>query len=225
MKKLIIISLFAGIFLSGCITAKKFKTIVNDRTTITVKSDSSSYSDNFIKIKVSDAILTQFSETQVKKTGSYFVPAILYWGWNHAFICNMQSDFAVNNFTKTIKAKAHEYNAKQIFQDKTLEIEIEKLPLQFIYRDYGHIIYYIYGYSYIYNEYIKMLDNSEMIVKYSIIKNNEIQKTDSLKINFNTAASNPAYSTKKLINTFIDNLTTDCNHVSGWILERIIDDL
>jgi len=129
----------------------------------------------------------------------------------------------LNTFKNTLRVKAHEYNAKQFFPDRTLEIEIEKLPLQFTYMYYENV--FIYEASTESNQYIQMQDDSKMIVNYRIWKDNKIQKAETLTINFNTGASNPYYSAKKLVNLFLDNLTADYNFAAEWIIDRIIEDL
>lgn len=224
MKKLTVI-LFAGIFLSGCISTKKFKSIVDSKTMAAYENNSPADLNDFIQVKVSAAVLEQFSDTKIEQASSYFIPAIFYWGLKNSFNCSLQNHFMLNTFKNTIRLKAHEYNAKRFFPDRTLEIEIEKLPLQFTYMYYENVIFYIYGASTISNRYIQMQDDSKMIVNYRIWKDNKIQKAETLTINFNTGAAHPAYSDKKLINLFLDNLTADYNFAAEWIIDRIIEDL
>ena len=224
MKKLTLI-LLVGIFLSGCITTTQFKSVVDSKTMAAYENDSPTELNDFIQVKVSAAVLEQFSETKIEQASSYFIPAIFYWGIKNSFKCSLQNHFMLNTFKNTLRVKAHEYNAKQFFPDRTLEIEIEKLPLQFTYMYYENAIFYIYGASTISNRYIQMQDDSKMIVNYRIWKDNKIQKTETLTINFNTGASNPYYSDKKLINLFLDNLTADYNFAAEWIIDRIIEDL
>ena len=219
MKQIIIFSV-VSILATSCLTTNRMSSFVDTKTKRLEHKEL--LSKNWLIVK-SDK--NEPKKNICKKKKSYFIPAILYWGWNSTFECELNANTKTNIIKEGIYKAADSLNLKEYLQEDTLEITLKEMPGKFLYVNKGDVIIFIIAYTYILVETISpYLINLEF--EYIINNNGKIKMNGKGIIqNKEQPLRNIWRSSKKFIWLYLDEYQNEIDRMGVKLVSKIIDDI
>jgi hypothetical protein len=217
---------FIVLFFTSCISNSTLFQQVNQKTAPLNKT-SELCSKQHLVLKINDSLMVTTEEPIVKKNSSYFLPMIIYWGWNQKFDVQMPQKYLINLFNNVLINKDKEFEYHKFFSDKTLEIELKKLPDHFIYSLSGTYWFlpYFAGLGLYYSHEKIYPENQEFVVKYRFFNSESNLKSGikSLEMKFpRTEIYNPS---SQNVSYYIDDFRKEFEYQAGKLIDMVIDDL
>lgn len=159
--------LIAMVVLTSCLTAKKV-----DRQVAKQYADKQEgqrkKQNELISIPTSlipsDDRLSS-SETKTSK----LLPLVFYWSWNYTNTCTLNPKVPINNFAATMQS----YGSRKLnekLKGQKLELIIHKIPNKFAIDDKAHLIFF--GYAYGWDNVSIKGEKMDMVVSYTLLKDN-----------------------------------------------------
>lgn len=210
--------------LTGCSSVNKYNSFIKEKTGTSV-TESPVHSNDYITIK-SDALKGTDSVIRSKKTKGLFIPAVLYWQWNHTIENDLGYIIPLNIIRPTIFNYAESMKLKDKLNGQQLEISIEKVPSSFKYDKSGRVIIFIFAYSTQEQEAIYP-SGDELVASYRILKDGNETKKGILKLsNIDQPKANREHkSTKKLTWAYIDDYYGSIKGLSKSIVNQIMAEI
>ena len=211
--------------LSSCISTKTVQKYM--RSSLPTSADSIVKQDYKLKdytLLLTDSLHKTDSVVDVNKKVSYFIPAIIFWGWNHTLECNVNKKIFVKEFIDVFNEKSKEFTLSKYLGERKLTIEIEKVPSSFIYTNSGAVIFAFIAYSYVFNDYIDPV-NQTFRVRYKIVQGDIEMANDVYETRFNEIVANNYSTTEDFIATYVSNRQYYFRHSCEELFDRIMENL
>ena len=185
--------------------------------------DYSNTKQDFIQVNTNllDNTDSLIKVTKVKK---YFVPALILWAWNQTLNCEINNSYFTNIFTKTLIEKAELYHLQSFMEDKRIEIDIVKVPSQFLYINQGSVLFGGFFYSYNYNNEIST-NNQEFKFVFRLIKDDKVLMRETYQYPFQTKIQVQDLAYYDFVFEYMQSLTEDFEFASSDLVQHLIDDL
>ncbi len=221
-------AIFAAVLMLmlSCVTKSALLQQVTQKTSTLTKT-AELYSKPHLVLIVDSVNKSSVEVVSINKKSSYLIPLIIYWGWGQKFEVKLPEQYLINLFNRVLITKDNEFEYQKYFKDKTLEIEIVKLPDRFNYSlsSTYWFLPYIAGLD-LYYSYEKIYpDDQEITLKYRFYnrETNLKQGKKSLDMKFpkseiyNPSSQNMLY--------YIDDFRKEFEYLAGKLIEMIVDDL
>lgn len=157
-------------------------------------------------------------------THSFFIPAIVYWGWENTMKCKVNNHYFVNMFAESLNKKTTERFWKEKLKDKKLEISLDSVPNQFVYSSKGMVLFLFSAYSYSFSKGLYP-DDQQFKISYRLLENNVVLKQGS----FWTKYTKPEYyknqTEKHFVENFLDIQRDFFTTESANLIQQIGNDL
>jgi hypothetical protein len=181
LPQIILVTLISFVAFSSCVTAKKFDAYVsaqyNDQVPpVIVKKKANN-------IQVKSPLVTNHAKVSNTTQNTKVLPLLLYWYFNHRFVCDLNNQIPVAGFAKAITAAS----AKSLDNDLTgrqLELTVEQAPASFSMIDKTNVIWlilYAVDWSKVYIE----PDTKDLIVSYRLLQGDATIKAGKIIIKNN----------------------------------------
>lgn len=181
LPQIILVALISFLAFSSCVTSKKFDAYVstqyNDQVPpVTVKKKVNN-------IQVKSPLVTNDTKVSSTVQNTKVLPLLLYWYFNHRFVCDLNKQIPVAGFAKAITAAS----AKSLDNDlkgRQLELTVEQAPASFSMIDKTNIIWlilYAVDWSKVYIE----PDTKDLIVSYRLLQGDTTIKAGKITIKNN----------------------------------------
>ncbi|MDD3077741.1 MAG: hypothetical protein PHH37_01385 [Paludibacter sp.] len=214
--------IFFSLTLNSCITSHKFNQIINEKVDYEFHKKSNFHSD---KISIDFQKFPHDSVAVVtKRRASFFIPAIVVWGWNKKYDCHISNDYFNNIINNSVSEISEDLLLEKHLGDRKLKITIDELPNNLTYQNFGLIMYFVVTYNYVYNESIKQ-NNQKLKISYQITDNENVIKTDSVSYDFNAKIRNNGSESTEFIINYMNEFKQDFQDKSHQFIEKIIEDL
>ena len=219
-RNLIILLVF--VLLTSCISIKRFDKIV---TTKLVNQNSNESKPSDIVHFTNRNLKTVNSFVKSEKIKSQFIPAILFWQWNNTIQCRIDNSIPKNILINSVLNNPHLSELEYILSGKTIEIEIDSIPTQFVYTNQGNTVILILFYTVSTLEAIIPSDQN-LHVTYRIIDKDKVLKIGNIEIkNKNNPVKNTWSSTQKFTNTYLDQYEKNTEMLADELIKKIIKDI
>ena len=223
MKRIFAIFLFPLLLIS-CIGTAKFNRIVFQKFSGLPKINEQN-TNNFILIQTDK--LDNLDDLLVKseKLKSFFIPAILYWGWNNTIKCELNPLSVASRFNSSLVSYANSIDLQRTLNGQRLEISIESIPNSFIYFLKGGLLL-IRNFGVLSNYEDIVPEKQELRFSYKLItRTNEI-KTGTITIDCNDQpVINTWGPTRKFIGEYINIYNGDLTSLSKDAVDNILTDI
>lgn len=219
MKQLLYVGLFS-MFLTNCMTSKKYSKIVNNK----IESLELLTNESKDWLIINSVIEEPRNNIFIQRKNS-FVPAILFWGWNSTIECEFNAQTKTKFLISSINKAADSLHLKDYLKGNSLEIRLKQMPGKFLYENKGKVIIFIIGYT---------LTAVETISPYAINLECEFEeiKKEDIKISGKTyiqnreiKSSNLWKSSKKFTWQYIDNYKIETERMGTELVSNIIREL
>ena len=168
---------------------------------------------------------TQTNLVESEKVKSFFIPAILYWGWENTIECKVDPFIVGNEFKSCFVKCASAYNLYKELDGQKIEISIEKIPTSFLYTHKGNIIIYIISYSMSDLEAI-FPQEQNLVINYKLTKDGQLTKSSQLlATNNDKPITNYWKSTKKFTWLYVDQLFNNLNTLTDDIVKQLVKEI
>ncbi len=211
--------------LSSCISTRTVQKYM--RSSLPASSDSIVKQDYTLQnytLLFTDTLHKTDSVVDVKKKISYFIPAVIFWGWNHTLECNVNKKIFVKEFVDVFNEKSKEFTLTKYLGERKLTIEIEKVPSSFIYTNSGAVIFAFVAYSYVFNDYIDPV-NQTFRVRYKIVQGDIEMANDVYETRFDGVIANNYSTTENFIQTYVSNRQYFFRRSCEELFDRIMENL
>ncbi|MER2997122.1 hypothetical protein [Pontibacter populi] len=136
--KQIFYAIIISTLLSGCAGLGKISKTVN-QSTETIAATPQQH--DWLTINLPDSAATHNTFT---KGQNYFVPALVYWGWNSTLNCEIAPYTSALLVRNAIYKAADELQLKQHLGDKKVVINLQQAPGKFVYENKGDVVYLLF---------------------------------------------------------------------------------
>ena len=214
-----------SVFFTACVSTNTLKKNINNKIAGKI-NQVELYNSDFLKLEA-DSLLLSDNEVVVKKTSSYFLPLIIYWGWKATSECKVSNRYFVNIFNEVLSKKTTDFPYHKYLVSKKLIIELISVPTTFYYTNKSTYILmpqFLGAGIYYSSENIYPV-NQQLSIRYSLYSENVIIKQGIKKLEFNNPVSsilNPSYLG---IENYLDNMKAEFEFQSNLLIDKIIDDL
>lgn len=162
-----------------------------------------------------------------KVESSYFIPLIIYWGWNQKFDVQLPGKYLINLFNNVLINRDKEFEYHNFFNGKTLQIELTQLPEHFIYSLSGTYWFlpYFAGLGLYYSHEKIYPEDQKIVLKYRFYNRECDLKlgTKSLEMKFpRSEIYNPS---SQNVSYYIDDFRKEFEYQAGKLIDMVIDDL
>jgi len=219
-RNLIILMIF--VLLTSCISTKRFDKIV---TTKLVNQNSNEFNTSDIVHFTNRNLKTENLLVKSEKIKSQFIPAILYWQWNNTIQCRIDNSIPKEILIESVLNNPHLSELEYLLNGKTIEIEIDSIPTQFVYTNQGNTVILILFYTISTLEAIIPADQ-DLHVTYRIVDKNKVVKIGKIEIkNKNNPVKNTWSSTQKFTNTYLDQYEKNTKILADELIKMLIKDI
>ena len=194
----LILSTSISVLLTGCLTTHGLDKMVEHK--ISKQLITTNLLDTSHFVLKTDHLQSFEAPSSSQIQSSFFIPAIVYWGWENTLKCKVNNHYFINLFTDILNRKMKEAEWKDKLNDKKLEITIDSLPNQFIYSSKGMMIFLFTAYSYSFSKVIQP-ENQEFRISYRLLQNSKALKQGS----FWTKYTRPEYPRNQSENQFVEH--------------------
>ncbi|MFT3752983.1 MAG: hypothetical protein QM800_08950 [Paludibacter sp.] len=163
------------------------------------------------------------SAVVVRQQKSYFIPAIIYWQKVNMLRCDVNSRYFVNMFSEAFKDAESEFQLKKYLGSRRLEINIESVPMNFIYSDKFYGIFLMICFS-VYNESINPIE-SQFKVTYKIFDGDTPVKVGQYSAVVAKPLKNKFNPHSEFVGAYINDLKSNFEYHTEKVILRILDDL
>lgn len=212
-----ILALFTFLLMASCISTNRLTGYVEPKfqeTKTLLINDNFVFDFSDLKHKSSPVLST--------KIKSFFIPAILYWGWNKTIKCEIDPNIVGQSFQESFLYFADSLKLQEKLQGRKLEIKLEKIPNSFVYTHKGNAIIFIYAYTVSDIEAI-FPQVQNLWVSYRLILDGKIIKEDELSATNNAQSiMNDWKSTKKFTWFYVDQFKKNNKSMTLEIVNQLL---
>ncbi len=221
MKKTLLI-LITIIALTGCVSTKTYSSYVTQKLEQQIHApdiQDKNISFDFSKLEVLD------NSVEAEKSKSFFIPAILYWGWENTIQCKINPNLIEKSFKLTFLHCADSIGLLNNLEGKKLEISIEAMPTSFMYTNQGNAIIFIIAYTVSELEAIYP-QRENLVINYKLIKDEQTIKSGKLAaINNDQPIKNIWKSTKQFTWLYIDQFNNNTKMLTNDIVQQLLKNI
>ena len=218
MKKTLLI-LTTIIALTGCVSTKTYSSYVTQKLEQQIHApdiQDKNISFDFSKLEVLD------NSVEAEKSKSFFIPAILYWGWENTIECKISPAIVGQTFKSSFLNCADSLGLFNKLNEQQIEISIEKIPTSFVYTNKGNTMIFIIAYTVSELEAIYPQEQN-LVINYKLIKNGQTTKSGKLiATNKDKPIKNIWKSTKKFTWLYIDKFDNNIKVMTNDIVEQLL---
>lgn len=215
------ICMFVSIISSiSCLTPKKMDIFVAEQYNNQIPAERKKKTD----ITVSSA--SPFASTKISITTPHtkVLPLIVYWSFDHRYICTLNSQIAVVNFSNNINVLANR-GLNQKLNGQKLELTVEQIPATFALVEKMHVIWLIYPIHW--NKTYIDPDSKDLIVSYKLYGNDTTMKEGRITV------KNPEknkglrlfQSWKSATSEYLTNYDSDVLNMTKQFMNQLMEEL
>ena len=217
--KLKILILTTIIVLTSCVSTKTYSGYVEKK--LETQKNSTDIQNESISFDLSQLEL-QNNSVESEKVKSFFIPAILYWGWENTIECKISPAIVGQTFKSSFLNCADSLGLFNKLNEQQIEISIEKIPTSFVYTNKGNTMIFIIAYTVSELEAIYPQEQN-LVINYKLIKNGQTTKTGKLiATNKDKPIKNIWKSTKKFTWLYIDKFDNNIKVLTNDIVEQLL---
>lgn len=174
----LVLAFFAAIFLSSCITIKKYNAYIseqynNELPPVIIKKKANNISLNTEAKSATDNISNSVKTSNV-------LPLLVYWKIEEKRITDLNTQLAVGNFARTFTA-ASVKSLDKILNGRQLELTVKQVPSTFS-MDYKEHIVVVVFYPVSWSRIYMHPEVKDLIVSYSFHESDSTLKTGTITI-------------------------------------------
>lgn len=207
---------------SGCLSSKSLTKTVKSVISDDCKTIKPVTVGNII-LKT-DGLLKSDSAVTVEKVSSFFIPAILVWGWENKLKCQINDNYFVNVLVDEINRQNDEFQLGKFLADRHLEINIESVPSVFEYEDNGFYYFAFFAYGYSSYEGIDPKDQRFQVSYRILVGETELKKgvfTKYYNAPFKDGWASGSGLAKKYMKEVVNAYDNDCEQCISEILDEL----
>ena len=221
MKK-IFINIFVVLFISGCISAKRFNRFaLNNYVHDAVACDSLSTSAISFK---TEKLLPIKEGIRSVKFKSEFIPLIVYWKEENLVKCELDPKMEANKIASNIFAFMESSEFEKKLGGQHLDISFLAVPNTFVYAQKDLLIFLFYYYYYT-KQYETLAPAPKQILRlsYELHKNDSLIKTGIIEIPCKDLPMNSyKTTTRKFIESYIQLHETTIREISKEAFDKLL---
>jgi hypothetical protein len=217
-----ILSISIALLLTGCLTTHGLDKMVEHK--IASQLMKTNLLDTTHLVLKTDKLLLTEAPSKSQVLNSFFIPALLYWGWENTLICELNNHYYINLFSQALNRKKTDNKWNEILKNKKLEITLDSVPNQFIYSSKGMVLFLFSDCSY---NFSKGLFPADQLFKisYRLLDKNEVVKQGSFWTKY-TRPEHPTNQTDKhFVEKFLDIQKDFFTTESANLIQQIENDL
>lgn len=217
---------FILLLVTSCISKSTLLQQVAQKTDPLSKT-SELYNKPHIVLTVNDSLGKATEAPYVNKKSSYLIPLVIYWGWNQKFNVQLPQKYLINVFNSVLTSRDKEFEYEKFFGDKTLEIELTKLPEHFIYSLTGTYLFlpYIAGLGIYYSQEEIYPEKQEIVVKYRFFNKETTLKLGRKSLEMKFPKSDIFNPSSQNMLYYIDDYRKEFEYQAGRLIDLVVDDL
>lgn len=201
---------------TGCVSTSKYTSFVDEQAKADV---SSQLHQEWLTVNLP---AVEAGKNKVTKVKGYFIPALLYVGWNKTIACELDPYIAATYIRKGIYQAADSLELHKRLGDNKLVINLQQVPGQFVYENKGQVFHFIF---------FRISSGSQTIeprpialqATYELKQNEElvIQGAGSIP-NTESQTSNGWLSAKRLTWAHLDNFKIEAERMGTQLVKEIL---
>jgi len=218
-KILILITIIA---LTSCVSTKTYSGYIEKK--LETQINSTDIQNESISFDLSQ-LEVQTNSVETEKIKSFFIPAILYWGWENTIECKINPTIVGKVFKSSFLNCADSLGLFNNLNEQKIEISIEKIPTSFVYTNKGNTMIFIIAYSVSELEAIYPQEQN-LVINYKLIKNGQQTKSGKLiATNKDKPIKNIWKSTKKFTWLYIDKFDNNIKILTNEIVDQLLKEI
>jgi hypothetical protein len=162
------------------------------------------------------------SLVSVEKEKRYFVPAIVFWSWENTMDCKINYSYYENVFTKILFEKAELYHLPSLLKNKRIEVDIVKLPSQFLFINKTSLLFGGFFYFYNYDFSLSLNDNEFKLV-VRIIDEDTVITTNAYQYFLKKEVVKTKQDSYSLFYQYISDLTLEFEQASSVLIQDLTE--
>lgn len=220
--KLKILILTAITVFTGCVSTRTYSTYVREKLETQLKAGAIQHENILFDLT---HLREQAGLVESEKVNSFFIPAILYWGWENTIECSISPSIAGEMFKSNFLDSADSLGLLQNLNGQNLEITVEALPTRFVYTNQGSTMIFIIAYTVSTLEAIYP-EEQNLVITYKLSANGQETKAGRITA-LNTAMpiKNIWKSTKKFTWMYIDRYDYTMKTLTHDIVRQLQEQL
>jgi len=215
----VLLFVITGLLFTSCITARKYSTIVDTKIKEQVR-----------EVEPWDWLVINPPEVesegnQCKQEKYYFIPAILYWGFNTTIECEIDQNTRISYIKEGIYKAADSLNLKGILNGKQVEIDLKQLPGKFLYENWGSAIFLMVAYTYSGAEKIDPVP-LDLMFEYRLKENEAVITSGNSGVyNYEKPLGNIWKSTKKFTWLYLAEFKKETDRMGVELVKELIEQI
>jgi hypothetical protein len=216
------LALLFVISFGSCLTTKKFDAYVsaqyNDQLPqVNTKKNSGN-------ILVSSALSQGSTTISTTEPSTKVLPLIVYWNIDHRYVCSLNSQIAVVNFSKAVKAMANK-GLNEHLKGRKLELTVDQAPSTFSMVDKTNVVWVIYAVHWS-KVYIQP-DAKDLVVSYKLHQPDSTIKTGSITVKSKQHTQNLRLfqSWKSATSEYLSAYESDVTAMTKEFVTKLLEDM
>jgi len=220
---LIIAALFSFFTVTGCLTTKKIDTFISSQYNDQVPQINTKKKTTNVLVK--SPLVSNEATVSTTTSDTKMLPLLVYWNINHRFICTLNSQIAVANFSKAVNTMMNKGLNETIKGDQ-LELTVNQAPATFSMVDKTNIVWlllYAVHWSKVYVE----PDKKDLVVSYNLHLADSTVKSGSITIKNKEHDKNLRFfqSWKSATSEYITTYDQDVTAMTKEFVNKLMEEL
>jgi len=216
------LALLFAVSLSSCLTTKKFDAYVSAQYNDQVPELNTKKKTG--NISVSSALPSKSTAVSTTEPSTKVLPLIVYWNIDHRYVCSLNSQIAVANFSKAVNTMANRGLNEQL-KGRQLELTVEQAPSTFAMIDKTNVVWVIYAVHWT-KVYIEP-DAKDLVVSYKLHQADSSVKTGSITVKNKQHNQNLRFfqSWKSATSEYLSAYDSDVNAMAKEFVNKLIEEM
>src|SRR4051794_41041561 len=220
---LIITALLIIFTVTSCVTTKKMDAFVssqyNDQVPeINIKKKTTN-------ILVNSPLVSNAATVSTTTTNTKILPLLVYWNINHRFICTLNSQIAVANFSKAVNTMGNK-GLNETIKGGQLELTVEQAPATFSIVDKTNVVWLLLYAVHWSKAYVEP-EKKELVVSYKLHLADSTVKSGSIIVKNKEHDKNLQFfqSWKSATSEYITTYAEDVAAMTKEFLNKLMEEL
>ena len=215
-------ALFSIVVFSSCVTTKKFDAYVSSQYNDQVPEINTKKKTS--NISVSSPLVSNAATVSTTTANTKMLPLLVYWNINHRFVCALNPQIAVANFSKAVNTMGNK-GLNETIKGGQLELTVEQAPAAFSMVDKTNVVWVIYAIHWT-KVYIEP-DRKDLVVSYKLHLADSTVKTGSITIKNKEQNQNLRFfqSWKSATSEYIATYDQDVTAMTKEFVNKLMEEL
>lgn len=216
------IALLSCCLFTGCLTSRKVDKQVAKQYSGLQQPAKKKQSDF---ITITSPLLTDDQRISTTETRtSDLLPLLIYWQWDYKNTCTLNPQIPVNNLAATVVRLANK-GLKDKLDGRKIELSVNQVPNKFAIDDKAHLIFV--GYAFGWDNVSIKAESMDMIVAYTVTKDNAIVKKGTIDIPYGNDKKKLGMfkSWKKATSEYLDQYDANIIAMSKEVVDELVKEL